>query len=261
MLGRARDIARRGRPYAPGGLVVLGYHRIDSGGGGLAVPAVEFREHLDWIAGWRVVGLDKVEYSPAGQRPHVAITFDDGYLSVAEEAWPALRERGWPATLYVVAKALLDPRPFEWDSGVANGRARLVDSALVKDLAADGMAIGSHSCTHRYLPGLLLDEVRSEVTDSRRIIEDVIGQEVRSFSYPMGGWNAALRDTVRDAGYSTAVTCERGRNVPGANPLALRRHIIEPRPVSFARMVDGSYDLLGPVDRRRERRRQAECVR
>jgi peptidoglycan/xylan/chitin deacetylase (PgdA/CDA1 family) len=233
------------------GLVILAYHRIDDGGGGLAISPSSFLQHLAWIeeSGLSVEGSLGPPYPARGAGPRLALTFDDGYRSVAEVAWPELRSRGWPATLYVVARALDDPRPFAWDAGVDDSRARLIDRSLLLDLAADGMSIGSHTCSHRYLPALSHANIRTEIADSRRILEDILGQEVRSLSYPMGGWNRSIRDLTAAAGYTTAVTSDRGSNLRGRDPLSLRRQPAEEDPVLLDGLVRGSYDFLRPIDR------------
>lgn len=233
------------------GLVILAYHRIDDGGGGLAVSPASFLQHLAWIeeSGFPVVGSLGPPYPARGAGPCLALTFDDGYRSVQEVAWPALRSRGWPATLYVVARALDDPRPFAWDADVDDSRARLIDRSQLLDLAADGMSIGSHTCSHRYLPALSPAEIRTEIVDSRRILEDILGREVRSLSYPMGGWNVSIRDAASEAGYTTAVTSDRGSNLMARDPLALRRQPADEDPLLMDGLVRGSYDFLRPIDR------------
>jgi peptidoglycan/xylan/chitin deacetylase (PgdA/CDA1 family) len=252
----ARPFART-RLGGPKGLIVLGYHRIDDSGGHLSVAGQHFQAHLDWIeaAGLPVVDLADPISMPNTDAPRVALTFDDGYRSVAEVAWPELRSRGWPGTVYLVADYLDAARVFPWDDAM-DRRARLMDRQAATDLAAQGMTIGSHSSTHRYLPALPRDEAWREINDSRRSLEDLIGLPVTTFSYPMGGWNKDLRDMVEEAGYSTAVTCERGRNHSGRDSLALRRPIVESDPVDFARIVNGYFDFLRPFDWWRERRRQ-----
>jgi len=243
----------------PGGLTVIGYHRIDDTGGHLSVGVEHFKSHLDWIdeSGFDVVDLTTAGLVQEGARPAVAITFDDGYLSVAESAWPELKARGWPAVLYVVPGYLDGDRAFPWDTSTRGSHAELVDRSRVRELARDGMTIGSHSLTHRYLPGLSTADARAEILDSRRALEDLLGQEVVTFSYPMGGWNASLRDLVAEAGYATAVTVTRGRNHPDGDPLALRRPVVESDPADFVRTMKGYYDWLRPFDRWRETRRQA----
>jgi peptidoglycan/xylan/chitin deacetylase (PgdA/CDA1 family) len=234
------------------------YHRIDESPGGLSVSPAEFRAHLDWIdgAGLPIVDID-AEIPPRGSTPSIVITFDDGYRSVADIAWPEIRSRGWPATLFVVTRTLEDPRPFSWDAKATRATARLIDRPMLTALVENGMTIGSHSCTHRYLPGLRSDDIKKELADSKRALEDLIGRAVTSLSYPMGGWNAKIRSLAAWAGYSAAVTFDRGRNVPGQDRLALRRQPAYRDLPTFALTVEGSYDFLRPFDRVKEALRQA----
>ena len=259
---RLRRAARGPGLWLPGGLIILAHHRVDDGPSDLAVSPAAFRAQLDWLeaAGLQVVDIATGPYPPVGDPPTVAFAFDDGYRSVAEVAWPELRARGWPATVYAVSRTLTDPRPFEWDAGAESGQADLIDRILLLELAADGMSIGSHTSTHRYLPGLPPTEARQEVRDSRREIEDLIGREVRSFSYPMGGWNRFIRSLVAQAGYVTAVTSDRGRNHTGQDRLALRRHPVDRHLPTFVRTLNGSFDFLRPFDRVRDRWRQAAAT-
>jgi peptidoglycan/xylan/chitin deacetylase (PgdA/CDA1 family) len=253
----ARPIdATRVRPLSD--LLILGYHRIDDAGSELSVRTDHFRAHLEWIetSGLRVVGLDDDDLLHPSHVPRVAFTFDDGYLSVAEHAWPALASHGFPATIYAVPGYLDDQQRFPWDRASDGAAARLMDTSVLRRLADDGMTVGSHTVTHRYLPGLALDEAAREIRQSKEMLEDLLERGVTSFSYPMGGWNRALRSVVAAAGYRTAVTVLRGRNRPGRDPLVLRRPIAESDPDDFARIVKGYFDFLRPLDWWRERARQ-----
>lgn len=63
----------------------------------------KFAEHLDYIQRhYNVVPLETLieGLAPPGS---VAITFDDGYRSVYENAFPILRHKNFPATLYLIA--------------------------------------------------------------------------------------------------------------------------------------------------------------
>lgn len=262
LIERGATIIDRTRLAALKNLIILGYHRIDDSGGHLSVRTDHFRAHLDWVeaAGLQVVSLDDIDHLTRDETPRVAFTFDDGYVSVADIAWPELKSRRWSATVYAVPAYLGTERTFPWDEASDDGRSRLMDRVVLRELADDGMVVGSHSATHRYLPALPLEEARAEIFDSKRELEDLLGRQVSSFSYPMGGWNQGLRDTVAEAGYRTAVTCMRGRNRAGQDPLALRRPIVESDPDDFVRIVKGYFDFLRPLDWWRERRRQRRAA-
>jgi peptidoglycan/xylan/chitin deacetylase (PgdA/CDA1 family) len=235
-------------------LAVVGWHRVDALPGGLSTTPDEFRRHLDLLDGWHVLALDDAVRRLCDRtlpERAVVLTFDDGYASVADVAWPLLRERGWPATLYAVSGYLSGGKRFPWD---ADDSAPLLSAAALKDLHADGMAVGSHTVTHRWLPHLTAAEVRSEVTDSKHALEDLLGTPVPSFSYPMGGWNDAVVAAVKAAGYETAVTVDRGRIRPKRlRPLRINR-AFAPRDVAdLRRTLAGAYTFLRPLDRWRIR--------
>jgi len=113
-ISRAHDhgLARgdSGRP------LVIGYHRVVDDYDalertempGMLVSTAMFERHLDWIGRhFEYVPLDDIgEHIASGRpfdRPVAAITFDDGYQDVYEHAFPVLRRKGIPATVFVVS--------------------------------------------------------------------------------------------------------------------------------------------------------------
>jgi peptidoglycan/xylan/chitin deacetylase (PgdA/CDA1 family) len=246
-----RDFDRR-HPEPP--LAIVGWHRVDGQPGGLSTSPDEFRRHLDLLDGWHVLSLDEgVRRLRDRTLPPraVALTFDDGYASVGEVAWPLLKERGRPAVLYAVSGYLDGGRRFPWD---ADDGAPLLSAGALRDLHADGLTVGSHTVSHRWLPHLAPDEVRREVTGSKAALEDLLGAPVTSFAYPMGGWDAASVAAVADAGYATAVTVDRGRvYAQRLRPLRLRRAFAPRDVVDLRRTLAGAYTFLRPLDRWRLR--------
>jgi hypothetical protein len=123
-------------------------------------------------------------------RPIVTASFDDGHpldLKVAER----LASRGLAGTFYVA-----------WN------HPKSPEIALddVKRLRAMGMEIGSHTFSHRMLTGRPRQEVVEELTQSRKALEDLLGEPVTSLSYPEGLFTRMIRDAVPACGYRLART-------------------------------------------------------
>jgi peptidoglycan/xylan/chitin deacetylase (PgdA/CDA1 family) len=241
------------------GLTLVGWHRIGRGGDGLSTPLADFRRHLDVLEQWgarvlpleEAVGLLATDSLP---RRAVALTFDDGYASVLEHAWPELRARGWPATLFAVSGYLDGRRRFPWDIAAEDVASTVVaDAGALRCAADEGLDIGSHTVTHRWLPHLTPADVDRELVGSRHHLEDLLGREVTTFAYPMGGWSHQVREHIARAGYRIAVTVDRGRNHRAHDPLSLRRAFAFERPTDFHRQLDGAFDWMRPLEQWRTR--------
>jgi peptidoglycan/xylan/chitin deacetylase (PgdA/CDA1 family) len=118
----------RWRGNRAGRLHVLTYHRVDwpertphLNPRLISATPDMFLRHVDYLAEQRrVVGVEEVLAAAAGGAPlpprSVLITFDDAYRDFAEHAWPALRERKLPVTLFVPTAFPDQPqRAFWWD--------------------------------------------------------------------------------------------------------------------------------------------------
>jgi peptidoglycan/xylan/chitin deacetylase (PgdA/CDA1 family) len=100
----------------------------------------------------------------------------------------------------------------------------LLDWAEVREMAAQGVSFGSHSCSHRILTNIPLSEVSRELIESRNAMfqQGVMPSSV--FCYPNGNFNPDIQKLVRESGYRAAVGCEIGLegDRPG-DPYALKR--------------------------------------
>ena len=151
--------------------------------------------------GLRGVGIGTlVDAIRAGrQRGLVGITFDDGYVNVLEAALPELQRRGFTASVFIISSRLGGTN--EWDEGPT---WPLLSAGQVRELAAAGMEIGSHSSMHVRLAGLDAGHLEAEVSGSGATLAELIGTPIRGFAYPYGSMDAAARRAVADAGYDYA---------------------------------------------------------
>jgi peptidoglycan/xylan/chitin deacetylase (PgdA/CDA1 family) len=132
----------------------------------------------------------------------VVVTFDDGFADFAAAAWPALRARALPATLYVTAGTIGGCS--RWLAPLGAGDTPMLDARQLRDLADEGCELGAHSMTHPQLDCLTLPAAAREITDSKDVLEQLLGQRVDSFAYPHGYHSRHVKDLVADAGYTSA---------------------------------------------------------
>lgn len=114
-----------------------------------------------------------------------------------------------------IPQAALSDLPLRWDQ--------------IREMANNGIEMGSHTLSHPILTRISLDQVRTEVVESKRRIEEEIGKPIFSFAYPNGGaadFNSAIQNILKQAGYSFAFSLMPGPttyNTLRRKPYAIRR--------------------------------------
>lgn len=93
----------------------------------------------------------------------------------------------------------------------------------VREMARGGVRFGAHGHTHRILSRLTQDEVSTELTSARAIIERETGTPVTSVSYPNGGWSDRVAACVGALGFRVAFSMERGHAAATDPFFAIRR--------------------------------------
>ncbi len=188
-----------------------------------------FRAQLRYLKlmGFEVLNLAQAhaclfEGKPLPKRS-VVITVDDGYDDFREHAWPALQEFGCSATVYLVSDLIGQTASWltDWPH-----QPKLMDATAVRQLKREGCDFGSHAVSHPRLSTLSAAEQRREIFDSKKALEDVLGEAVPDFCYPYGDYSLRARDLVQEAGYRTATTCIRGAANLSDNPFELTRKAI-----------------------------------
>jgi peptidoglycan/xylan/chitin deacetylase (PgdA/CDA1 family) len=168
------------------------------------VPERAFRSQLDVIegAGLRCLDAGAVRACLAGQGtpgdPGVVITFDDGWRGGVVHAAAALAERRMPAFFFVATEFI--------------GRRYFAGEADWRDLDPSLFTIGSHGATHRMLSDLPSAEIRGELRDSRRRLEDLLDRPVRWLSIPGGAVSRRVTQAAEAAGYDHIFTSALGTN-------------------------------------------------
>ena len=198
-LAMAILVGHAARGFAADHATILMYHRFgEENYPSTNVTLAQFEEHLEVLASgpYSVLPLEEIVASLRSGTPlpdrTVAITIDDAYLSVYEEALPRLLARGFPATLFVAT------RP------VDRGLRAYMDWDQLREWQAAGFGIGSQTQTHPHMHRLTIEENSEELKVSNERFLAELGMRPTLFAYPYGEYNLDVIGLVKDAGFEAA---------------------------------------------------------
>jgi peptidoglycan/xylan/chitin deacetylase (PgdA/CDA1 family) len=167
------------------------------------------------------------------------ITFDDGWKSQYEVAWPIMKKFGYPFTMFIYTEGV---------RGGSLGGGEAITWEQLADMRDNGIDIEAHSATHQDLreghtimvanPGGKRSRtkltgpqyeqwVRNEVVGCKELLEQRLGIKVNCFAVPFGNYNEHVKELARNAGYEAMFTVY-GQPITFTSPLdSLGRYAIE----------------------------------
>lgn len=202
------------------GIPYLMYHELEVSGRALqqnepgyihyVVRQEDFSSQLSAMSAAGFQGISVTEALARKNRHDVVcITFDDGSETDLLVAAPLLMEVGFGATFYLVAGFIDQPG--------------YLSAAQVRELSGLGFEIGSHSMTHSFLPNVDRKSLRTEIFDSKDLLEQLTGSHIDHFSCPGGRWESRVSEVAKAAGYASVVTSEIGTNSEMTDRYRLKR--------------------------------------
>jgi len=183
--------------------VVLMYHRFgESQHPSTNIKLAQFDAHLDYLAqaGYEVWPLRKVVQFLSENRPFptrvVAISIDDAYLSVYTEAYPRMRKRGLPFTVFVSTDAV--------DERIS----AFMSWQQMREMQVHNVAFENHSASHDYLvrqeqgetEAQWLKRVTADINRAQQRITEELGSSATLFAYPYGEYSTTLANLIKDSG-------------------------------------------------------------
>src|SRR5438552_2855762 len=167
------------------------------------------------------------------------ITFDDGWKSQYEVAWPIMKKFGYTFTMFIYTEGV---------AGASLGGGQAITWEMLADMRDNGIDIEAHSATHqdlreghtitvmepgnkrtkKKLTGAEYEQwVQNEVVGCKQLLEQRLGIKINCFAVPFGTYNEHVKEIARNAGYEAMFTVY-GQPITYTSPMdALGRYAIE----------------------------------
>jgi len=167
------------------------------------------------------------------------VSFDDGWKSQYEVAWPIMKKYGYPFTMFIYTEGV---------RGGSLGGGEAITWEQLADMRDNGVDIEGHTATHQdlreghnimianpggkrtrtKLTGPQYEEwMQNEVVGSKQLLEQRLGIKVNCFAVPFGNYNEHVKDIARKSGYEAMFTVY-GQPITFTSPLdSIGRYAIE----------------------------------
>ena len=231
-------------------IAILNYHKIEPKAdiGLTARHPDDFKRDLEIIkelAFQPVTFQDLLQPSFKAHQKPLIITFDDGYQSVIEFAFPLLKELGMKAVVFMPTGFI--GRTNDWDIQLAGKKYQHLSRQELRFLADSGFEIGSHGVSHRAFTTLSPKQCLMELRQSKQTLEEIIGRSVISISYPFGQFSKPILELSHQQGYRFGVGSIyyfKLHKLDGLSSLALRRFNVYrfDSPKALYEKLQGNYN-------------------
>lgn len=192
-----------------------------------ACSPILLRKHMKFLKknNYNVVNLDKITYHIENNIPFpektVIITLDDGFKNNYDNAFPIFQEFNIPAIIFLVSGLMEKTNIWMHNNGFP--KRSMLSWENIKEMNKHGISFGAHTASHVKLPELTGEKVMEELAESKKHIEDQLGESTKHFAYPYGLVDDIVRDITISAGFQTACSTRSGFNHLDVDTYMLRR--------------------------------------
>jgi len=195
---------------------------------GISIDINRFREHMKFVINnYEITHINNLDSSEI----NVSVTIDDGYKDTLN-AIDILINKNIPFTLYITPENL--------------DKTDYLSSKDVKDISLINMCIiGTHGYSHKKLSTLDKEQQHTELQKSKIVLEELIGKEVNTLSYPHGSFNQDTISIAKELGYKSAASSIKGFNNIKTDPFKMRRIevIASDKLRELTKKIKGYYDF------------------
>lgn len=182
---------------------ILVYHHVsESTPASTSISPDMFRTHMQLLKdeGFVVVDLvdavEKLRNNEPVPDNAVAITFDDGFRNIHDNAWPILKEFDYPFVMFIATDSIDD------------GFGDMMTWDHLRAMHNEGVTVVNHSSDHEYLvrhrkrDAQWLERTFENINHAQSRLEAELGEDlIKWFAYPYGEFTLSLANALVDAGY------------------------------------------------------------
>jgi len=184
---------------------IITFHKVDTAfeWGVTRVTPCQFEKIIKYLAGqgYQTISLDQAYKSADLPDKPIIITFDDGYESLYSYALPILKKYSFSATVFLISGYI--GKMNKWDVNLGGKIFPHLTKEQIDTMIMEGWEIGSHTIHHPDLTRISPAQIRTELFDSKQYLENLLGKEIKSISFPFGRYNRDILNQCANAGYET----------------------------------------------------------
>jgi GT2 family glycosyltransferase/peptidoglycan/xylan/chitin deacetylase (PgdA/CDA1 family) len=230
--------------------IIIFYHGVNE------TDVAGFTKQMAYLAkNCRVVRPSMIKDAHAdGAGVLVAITFDDAFASVRENALPVLRKYDLPAGIFVATGHLGQKAGWAMACDCRDQGQVVMSEQQIAELSRGGFEVLSHTISHSALTQVDDERLEEELTESQRELQKMTGHAVSGISYPYGAHDARVREAARRAGYKFGFTVEPQMAHHAPDDMTIGRFKVSPTDnlITFRLKVNGGYEGITRLRRLKE---------
>lgn len=226
------------RHKIPGTCVVLMYHSVSPAQRQRFVRQMEKLVKLT-----TPVATDSIKDLQEGNH-YTAVTFDDGFASTIDTVLPVLKQKAIPATFFIPTAYLGKEATWIAEVKRRNRVGYVVTAAKLKQLSEHSCAaIGSHGIKHIRLTEMNDADANKEIAESKKLLEDITGKDVKTHSFPFGDYNGRHVTMAQNAFYNRVFTIDPTVSFGTQEEFMTGRVEVDPGdwPIEFTLKLLGAY--------------------
>lgn len=177
---------------------------------------------------------------------HAAVTFDDGFESVAKNALPELSKRDIPCMLFIPSGYLGKAPGWAMAEDDPDRKERVMTGEQLRDIESDDVVMASHTVSHPRMTDLSPSDMRYQLEESKRTLEQELGHPITLFSFPHGACHPELIEMARETGYERVYSITPKLALLTDDEYVTGRVSIglDDRPLEFFLKLNGMYSWL-----------------